>query len=170
MKRGPRLLRVLVIGATLFLAGAAPAGAGPPQAGIFVPGESLGGVSLGMTQAEVGRLWGPTHGVCRSCARTTWLFNYRKFEPEGVGVVFRARRAVRVFTIWRPAGWRTREGLALGANVSELTRTYGPLRKRVCAGYYALVRPEEVGQTVFYVFGSELWGFGLMKRGASPCL
>jgi len=149
---------------------ASGAAAAPPTAGIFVPGESLGGVSLGMAKAEVLRLWGPTHGVCRSCVRTTWLFNYRKFEPEGAGVVFRKGRAVRVFTIWKPAGWRTAQGLEIGADVSEVRRAYGVLEKRVCAGYYALVRPEPRAQSVFYVFGSELWGFGLTKRGASPCL
>jgi hypothetical protein len=102
--------------------------------------------------------------------RTTWLFNYRKFEPEGAGVVFRKGRAIRIFTIWKPAGWRTATGLTLGADVSEVTSVHGRLEKQVCAGYYALVRPEARAQSVFYVFGSELWGFGLIKRGAAPCL
>ena len=159
-----------VLAALVALALAASAEAVLPRAGVFVPGESLSGVSLGMTQADVLRLWGSKHGVCRSCVRTTWLFNYRKFEPEGAGVVFRKGRVVRVFTIWKPAGWRTDGGLTLGADVSEITRVYGALEKRVCAGYYALVRPEARAQSVFYVFGSELWGFGLTKRRASPCL
>ena len=123
-----------------------------------------------MTKAQVLRAWGRRHGVCRECPRTTWYFNYRNFEPQGVGVVLEHGRAVHVFTIWKPEGWRTPEGLTLGSAVSEITLTYGPLRKRECAGHYALVAPGRRAQSAFYVAGDELWGFGLMRPGAFPCL
>ena len=48
---GPRALGALVAGC-LALA-VVPAAYAPPRAGVFVPGESLGGVRLGMTQEEV---------------------------------------------------------------------------------------------------------------------
>lgn len=165
------------LGAAIGLAGSTSAApdsgaraAAPPRAGELVLGKSLGGVRLGMTKAQVLCLWGSRHGVCRDCPRTTWYFNYRAFEPQGAGVVFERGRAVHVFTIWKPAGWRTPEGLRLGAEVSEITLTYGPLTKRECSGYYALVAPARDAQSAFYVAGDELWGFGLTRPGSSPCL
>jgi hypothetical protein len=60
--------------------------------GVLVPGETLGGVRIGMTKAEVGANWGDRRGVCRECRRTTWYFNYRPFQPQGAGVVFERGR------------------------------------------------------------------------------
>ena len=165
---GPRALGALAAAAALALAPRAAAAL--PQAGVFVTGERLGGVSLGMAEADVLHTWGPRHGVCRSCVRTTWYFNYREFQPQGAGVVFRKGRVARIFTLWKPAGWRTAEGLVLGAAVSDVTRRYGVLEKQVCAGYYALTVHGHRAQSAFYVYGSELWGFGLTRPGASPCL
>jgi hypothetical protein len=135
-----------------------------------VPGKELGGVSLGMRKQEVLDVWGHRHGVCRSCPRETWYFNYRPFEPEGAGVVFERNRVVHVFTVWQPPGWRTPEGLALGDPASEATGVYGALDRRQCTFYYALLEPARRVQSVFYVFEEEIWGFGLIERDASPCL
>lgn len=154
---------------------AASATAAPPRPGHFAPGTHLGGVKIGMTKADVTTQWGSRHGVCRECARTTWYFNYRPFEPQGVGVVFERDRVAHVFTVWRPNGWRTARGLTLGAPASEISKTYGPLDRRECgrgmpSPYYALVRPGLRAQTAFYVFRDRLWGFGLTVPDASPCL
>jgi hypothetical protein len=154
---------------------AAPAAGAPPRPGNFAPETHLGGVEIGMTKAQVTRLWGKRHGVCRECRRTTWYFNYRPFEPQGVAVVFERNRVAYVFTVWRPNGWRTARGLTLGAPASEISKTYGPLDRRECGRgmprpYYALVRPGLRAQTVFYVFRDRLWGFGLTVPDASPCL
>jgi hypothetical protein len=136
----------------------------------FVPGKSLGGARLGMTPAQVALVWGRTHGVCRSCARTTWYFNAKPFQPQGVAASFDGGRAVALWTVWQPDGWRTREGLALGDAVARITETYGALERNVCGGYEALVRRRGKAQSVFYVVDSKLWGFGLMSPGLSPCL
>jgi hypothetical protein len=144
--------------------------AAPPNPGTFTPEADLGGVEIGMKKADVTSLWGERHGVCRECFRTTWYFNYRPFTPQGVGVVFERNRVAHVFTVWRPAGWRTAQGLRLGAPASEISKTYGPMDRRSCTLYYALVRPGVRAQTVFYVFRDRLWGFGLTIPDASPCL
>ena len=134
---------------------------------MFVPGASLAGVELGMTKRQVLREWGARHGVCRDCPRTTWYFNYRPFEPEGAGVVFRAERVVHVFTVWRPRGWRTDDGLTLGAAETEIGSV---LSERACAGYDALLSPGRSADSVYYVYRGKLWGFGLVRPGRDPCL
>lgn len=158
----------LVAAGALALAGseAAPA----PERGLLIPGESLGGVRIGMTKSAVADTWGSRHGVCRNCSHTTWYFNYKPFQPEGVGVVFERGRVARVFTLWQPEGWRTPEGLRVGEPAAEVARTYGPLDRRRCIRYDALVQPGLGAQTVYYVFENEVWGFGLTVPDASPCL
>lgn len=165
---GARALGALLAGLVLALAG--PAGAEVPRRGVLVPGERLGGVRVGMTKAQVTRVWGERHGTCRGCFRTTWYFNYRPFEPQGAGVVFERGRVAHVFTVWRPRGWKTTRGLTLGDPAAEISRTYGPLDRRRCIFYYALVSPGLRAQTVYYVFRDRLWGFGLTVPEASPCL
>ena len=147
-----------------------PAAGAPPTRGEFIPGTELGGVSLGMTKKEVLAAWGKRHGVCRGCRRETWYFNYEPFTPEGAGVVFERGRVVHAFTVWQPAGWRTPQGLALGDPSSEASRVYGSLDRRQCTFYHALLQPGRRAQSVFYVFRNEIWGFGLTKPNASPCL
>jgi hypothetical protein len=144
--------------------------AAPPRQAEFVPGQSLAGVRVGMTPAQVLRAWGKRHGVCRICPDRTWYFNYRPFTPEGAGVVFRRGRVVHVFTVWRPSGWKTPEGLVLGAPASDVSRMYGSLDRRPCTSYHALLRPGKRVESVFYVFRDKVWGFGLILKNASPCL
>ena len=165
---GPRALGALVVAACVALA--VPATAAPPRAGLFVPGESLGGVRLGMTEKEVLKAWGAQHGVCKDCETKTWYFNYRPFEPQGTGVTFENGRVAQAFTVWRPIGWKTPEGLFLAADSSDVSRFYGSLDKRQCVRYEALLLPGKKVTSVFYVFRDKVWGFGLMKPGASPCL
>jgi len=166
---GPRALGALA--AALCVALAVPATAfAPARKGELVPGKSLGEVHLGMTKAEVLDEWGTPHGVCRDCVAETWYFNYDPFQPQGTGVIFDKGEVVAAFTVWRPTGWKTPEGLELGADGSEVARTYGSLDKRECTSYEALLLPGKKVTSVFYVFRDKLWGFGLMKPDASPCL
>jgi hypothetical protein len=146
------------------------ASAAPPQRGEFVPGRSLAGVHLGMTKQEVLAAWGKRHGICRNCPSETWYFNYRPFTPQGTGVVFERGRVAHAFTVWRPSGWQTSAGLALGDPASEVARVYGSLDRRQCTFYYALLKPAKRAQSVFYVFRGQVWGFGLILPNASPCL
>jgi hypothetical protein len=174
-----RVKHKLVLSAAVFAAVLVMAGSGAgtttgesgaPERGLFAPGESLGGVRIGMTQAAVLREWGDRFGRCRDCPRTTWYFNYRPFLPQGVGVGFERGRVTHVFTLWQPQEWRTPEGLVLGDPAADIARTYGPLDRRECARYYALVDPGARTQSVYYVFDDEVWGFALTVPDASPCL
>jgi hypothetical protein len=165
---GTRALSALALGAALVLA--LPAAGAPPKQGEFVPGKSLAGIRLGMTRQEVAAAWGMGHGVCRGCPRETWYFNYRPFTPQGAGVVFERGRVAHAFTVWRPVGWKTPEGLTLGDPASEVARVYGSLDRRQCTFYYALLKPAKRVESVFYVFRDQVWGFGLIRSNASPCL
>jgi hypothetical protein len=166
---GPRVARAVAIAATVVAALASPAVAAAPVQGVFVPGESLGGIRLGMTGADVRARWGFRYGVCRNCARTTWYFNLKPFQPQGGGVEFRGGRVARVFTVWRPLGWRTTDGIALGVRSDELpfVRSTEP---RSCDGYSAYAVRDGRATSIFYLFRGRLWGFALMRRGLSPCL
>lgn len=146
------------------------AAAAPSEERLFVPGESLGGLELGASKAEVRRVWGERHGVCRSCRQPTWYFNERPFEPQGTGVVLDDGRAAHLFTMWQPEGWRTPDGLSLGADEAEVTRAQRALIRRRCAGYDALVVSGGRAQSVFYLLEGELFGFGLTRPDANPCL
>jgi hypothetical protein len=144
--------------------------AAPPPRGVFAPGESLGGLRLGMTKAQVRAAWGTDFGRCRNCARETWYFNYRPFTPQGAGVVFQRGRAYHVFTLWQPAGWRTTKGLTLGALEGQVTQAYGTLQRRSCRDYDALVLRSPEAQNLFYIHEGVLWGFGLTRPESDPCL
>jgi len=164
---GPRALGALVAAALTLPATSA---ASLPAHGVFVPGESLGGIRLGDTKSEVLDIWGSRHGVCRDCRRVTWYFNLKPFEPQGAAVVFRRGRVVRAFTVWRPRGWRTDEGLELGATSGALTKAYSDLASRSCDRFTAFLRRGNVRTTsVFYVYRGRLWAFGLMRPRLSPC-
>jgi len=141
-----------------------------PHHGTFAPGRNLGGVGLDMSGAQVERVWGRRHGVCRGCARTTWYFTYRQFDPHGAGVELERGRVVAVFTLWSPAGWQTVDRrLAIGDDTGQITLVEGPLRSVACKNYAALVLPSRGAVSAFYVVEGRLWGFGLTKRGAPVC-
>jgi hypothetical protein len=123
-----------------------------------------------MTEGDVLHAWGKRHGVCKDCEDQTWYFNYEPFQPQGTGVIFDKGRVSQAFTVWRPTGWKTPDGLFLAADASDVPRIYGSLDKRECARYEALLLPGDKVTSVFYVFRDKVWGFGLMKPDASPCL
>ena len=160
-----RLVAVLAIALSL----AGPAGAAPPDAGVLVPGRSLGGVALGQTKAEVERRWGRAYGVCRGCSAETWYFNYFAFQPRGAGVELRRGRVAAVFTLYQPPGWRTTRGLTLGESVARVTAVYGPLVRRECGGYAVLILPGKRATTAFYVLEDKLWAFGLSLPDLPLC-
>jgi hypothetical protein len=123
-----------------------------------------------MSKADVRRVWGTRFGRCRSCDQETWYFTYRQFEPQGAGVEFRRNRVTHVFTLWQPEGWRTPGGVELGDPEAEVTRVHGALVRRRCIRYTALVVAGRRAQTAFYIYDGEIWGFGLTRQGANPCV
>jgi hypothetical protein len=159
MRRVALLLALLLV----------PSAQAAPVRGELVPGRSLGGLELGATKAEVRAAWGTRFGRCRGCVRETWYFNFRRFDPRGLGVEFRGGRAWALFTLWQPAGWRTREGLRLGEHVARVTEVYGALARQACGSYYALTLPGRGAVTAFYVSGDRLWAFGLLDPRSAVC-
>jgi hypothetical protein len=151
------------------LAAATTAAAAPPRAGVLVPGKSLGGLRLHATQADVRAAWGADFGRCRTCGESTWYFTYRRFKPQGAGVAFRRGRVEAIFTLWKPAGWRTKQGLAIGDDASRIRQLYGPVSRSDCGSYYALLLALPTGVTAFYVWDGKVWGFGLLDFLVNPC-
>jgi hypothetical protein len=139
-----------------------------PPAGLVVPGKSLGGIVLGMTPGQVERVWGGSHGRCRSCKQPTWYFNYAAFRPQGAGVEFRKGRVSAVFTLWAPAAWHTPKRLTIGDPAGRVTELYGALPQSHCLRYDAdlILGP---ATTSIYVRDEKVWGFGLSRAGAPVC-
>lgn len=132
-------------------------------------GHSLGSVHLGAAAASVRSALGPSYGVCRGCADTTWYYTYRRFEQQGLGVAFRRGRVVAVFTLWQPPGWHTARGTRLGARIATVKLVYRPTDEVHCGTYSALTL--RIGDTVtaFYATRGRLWGFGLLRAGVPVC-
>ncbi len=143
--------------------------AAPPAAGLVVPGQSLGGLALGSTTAQVRSAWGPRFGVCRDCRARTWYFNLRKFEPQGAGVTFRRGRVVALFTVWSPPGWRTDRGLRIDDPAVRIAGLYGPLLRVNCGTYAAMTLRRGRTTTSVYVVDERVWGFGLSRPGQPVC-
>jgi hypothetical protein len=165
----PRLVGIATV--VVLAATAVPsAGAGPPQGGLLVPGRSLGGVRLGATDASVRARWGSFYGQCHTCRAKTWYFTYTAFQPQGVGVVFRHHRAIALFTIWSPQGWRVAgRNLYLGFTARSVRPIYGRLPRTRCRGYTALVLRGRNATTELYLANGKVWGFGLSRPGVPVC-
>jgi hypothetical protein len=163
------LAAAIATGLAAAVALAAPAAAAPPEAGVLVPGRSLGGIELGATKATVELRWGRAYGICRGCARETWYFNYFAFQARGAGVEWRDGRVAAVITVYQPLGWRTTRGLVLGDSVARVTSVYGALVRRECGGYAVLILPGRSATTAFYVLDDRLWAFGLLRPSLPVC-
>jgi hypothetical protein len=164
------LAAVVAVVAVVAAVAAGVSRAAPPDAGVFVPGRSLGGVTLGSSLDDVVAAWGRAYGRCRGCAAETLYFNRFAFRPEGAGVELRRGRVVAAFTLWAPAGWRTAQGLAIDEPELRLRSTYAPLQRTACRGYEAFTLPGSGARSAVYVVDGRVWGFGLLARGHAVCL
>lgn len=126
-------------------------------------------MQLGTARAAVRSAWGNDFGRCRGCRFPTWYFTYRPYAPQGAGIELRRGRVAAVFTLWSPPGWRTRQGLRIGDPSSRIGELYGPLARRECPGYYALILTGRRALTAFYVVGEKVWGFGLSRPSVPVC-
>jgi hypothetical protein len=139
-----------------------------PHRGAFVPWQSLGGVRLGMTPAQVEQRWGTSHGRCRACKQETWYYNYKPFHPEGAAVRFTRGTVDAVWTLWSPPGWHVGD-LVVGAAEQEVTKRYPATLTVHCGSYAALVLTRRRVTTAFYVYNGSLWGFGLNRSTETAC-
>jgi hypothetical protein len=170
--------RLALLVSMLLLAAPAAAIAGQhrqaalPIRGVFVTGQSLAGVALGDTPADVEATWGTDYTVCRSCTLTTWYFVYRT-QPVGAAVVFdRNDKAVAVFTLGMPLGWRTEKGLLLGQEIHSLTALYPTteMSLRHCIGYNALSLRHGPSVASIYTQADFVYGFALTMPGRPVCM
>jgi hypothetical protein len=161
--------RSLLGSAVIALVLAASAAAGLPRAGVLAPGRSLGGIRLGESQHAVRAALGTFFGRCRGCRQRTWYFTYAQFDKHGLAVEFTRGRVSGVYTLWRPAGWHGPHKLGFGSSVLAVHRRTGASHTVTCTDYDALVRDSARARTAYYLFDGRLWGFGLFRRGASPC-
>jgi hypothetical protein len=161
--------RSLVATAVAALALAAPAGAGLPKAGVLVPGRSLGGIRLGESPGAVRAALGTFYGRCRGCSHRTWYFTYKPLDRHGLAVEFTDGKVSGVYTLWRPAGWHGPNRLGFGSSVLAVHHLARASHAVTCGDYEALARDSARTRTAYYLFRGRLWGFGLFRRGASPC-
>ena len=140
-----------------------------PQPGVFVPGRSLGGMRLGATEAQLRTAWGPQTGVCRGCPQRTLYFTYRKFDRVGTGAELRAGRAVALFTLWAPTGWRTDRGVRIADTTVSVNGVYGTMPRVDCGHYYALLQRRGSVVSAFYFKNDALWAFGLQRASVPVC-
>ena len=159
------LVTTLLIALTL----AAPTAASLPRAGVLVPGLSLGGIRLGESPRAVRGALGTVYGVCHGCPRRTWYLTYAPGDKHGLAVEFTGGKVSGLYTLWRPAGWHASHKLGFGSSALAVHRRTGASRTLVCRGYEALVGDSARASTAYYLVNSRLWGFGLFRRGASPC-
>jgi hypothetical protein len=159
-----------LIGAAVAALCLSPASAAAlPRPGSLVPARSLAGVRIGEPAAAVRAALGRGYGVCQGCARTTWYFNYRRFDQHGLAVELTRGRVSAVYTLWQPPGWRAPHGLQLGATQVQVTKLAGTLVPVECSGYEALVSDAHGVRTAYYIVDAKLWGFGLLQARESPC-
>jgi hypothetical protein len=142
---------------------------GLPQPGVLVAGASLGGVRLGSTETQVRRSWGPRVGVCRGCARRTLYFTYARFDQVGTGAEFVRGRAVALYTLWSPTGWRTDRGVRLGDPELRVVSEHRGLSRTECGHYEALSARRGRVVTVFWFRDGILWAFGIQRPSVPLC-
>ena len=140
-----------------------------PQQGVLVPGKSLAGVRLGATEAQVRAEWGPRVGVCRGCPRRTLYFTYTAFDQTGTGAEFVRGRAVALYTLWLPTGWRTSTGARLGDPELSVTGRHRGTRRVECGHYFALTLRRNRVVTGFWFSEDSLWAFGLLRPSVGVC-
>jgi hypothetical protein len=167
----PKLALALVLAALALPAQsiATPTKAALPQKALLVPGKSLAGVKLGDPVERVLALWGSDYRVCSWCDVPTWFFTYAD-QAIGAGIGIRNNRVVAVFTLGTPIGWKTTDGLQLGASLAAVDEVYESLRWKSCIGYVAMtLKKTSSVVTSIYTDGNTVYGFALTHPSQPVC-
>jgi hypothetical protein len=146
-----------------------------------VVGQSLAGVSLGQTPAQVRQLWGSNFILCPRdyCKDKSWLYYLPAdtsrlrldpvASPVGAAVRFRNNRAYAVFTLGATLGWRTSQGIRVADPTSRIYEFYGNTSTTDCIGYQALSLRTANVVSSFYLTGGVVYGFALTAPGVPVC-
>ena len=155
------------------LAAALAAAALLPAQGVLVPTQSLAGVRLGDTPAQVRAVVGSGYQRCRPCAAPTWFYfrtNGFQGAETGLGVTFRSGRVVAVFTLGMPRGWRTTAGIRVGDDQHRLAKLYGSsLKLTPCIGFMAHSMRRASTVTTYFTQDAFVSGFALTRPGETVC-
>jgi hypothetical protein len=161
-----------------------------------VPGQSIAGIRIGMTQSQVARLWGHSYVVCRGCGPLlVWLYEYPGAEPLGAAVKFSVPSAtastssgklagssksttsttttssgkvIAVFTLGSPLGWGTK-GAMMFDPVSNVYDLFGNTGDAPCIGYDALTVRIGSNTMSFYTASGVIYGFALTAPSQPAC-
>jgi hypothetical protein len=150
-----------------------------PTSGVLVPGVSLAGVKIGMSQTQVKAVLGNNVYECTTdvtllCKEPTWLFEYTHGEPLGLAVKFHSvkggtPKVSAVFTLGAIEGWKTREGLKIGDPVSNIYSFYATPIDTLCVGFEALSARQGTVTTSFYTADGIVYGFALTTPPEKVC-
>jgi hypothetical protein len=100
--------------------GVIPAWGGSTSEGEIVPGKGVGSITVGMTSADVMRLWGPPSRTENSSDGVI-LFDYG--DAKGVGVFVLGERIMQIMVVTQ--AWSV-NGLKIGATRPEVLAFFGP--------------------------------------------
>ncbi len=143
-----------------------------PVRGIVVPGQSIGSLTLGTTQAAVTTRWGKSYEICGSgCGKSalvTWLYTYRGPEPLGAAVRFLNGKLVAVFTLGSPVGWGLK-GVMMGDPITNVYNVFGSPGTQNCIGYTALTERIGNSTTAIYSANGVVYGYALVSPTQSAC-
>ena len=167
---------MLLVVALALAAATAATGSGTQQAhfplkGIVVPGVSIGGIQIGMTEQQVLARWGHDFEVCVTCRpRVTWFYEYKGSEPLGAAIRFDVKGKVSaVFTLGSPLGWGTRGKVMMFDPVKNVYNVLENPRMVPCIGYAALVMRAGRNSMSIYTAAGVVYGFALTAPGEPPC-
>jgi hypothetical protein len=151
-----------------------------PTIGVFVPGVSLAGVKLGMSQVQVAQVLGKNPVLCTVkitdlCKEPVYLYEYTHGEPLGVAVKFHAPKpkatpvVSAVFMLGTIAGWKTKDGLKIGDPVSNIYNFYSTPITTNCIGFSAFSAKSGKVVTSFYTADGIVSGFALSQPPEGIC-
>jgi hypothetical protein len=144
-----------------------------PSHGVLMPQQSLAGVRLGDTPAQVRATIGTRYSVCKTCDSPSWFYFTRadfRGGENGLGVSFRKGRVAAVYTLGYPVGWRTTQGLKVGQEQKRLIELYGgSLSPKECVGYMAHSKRGPKAVTTYFTMETFVSGFALTLPSEPVC-
>jgi hypothetical protein len=144
----------------------APAAALPAR-GVFVMGQSLGGVALGDSATRVRDVLGSRYTMCDTCDPMTWFYLDPKKDFAGVGVAFRHGIVTAVYTLGQPMGWHTTNGVTVGTMLPSSNTLSGQATN--CVGYGATSMRSGNTVTSILTNGPVVYGFALTRPSEPVC-
>ena len=198
-RRSPVALVAAAVAALAFQAAAGAQTTNFPSHGLVVPGHSIGGITLGMTEKQVEQRWGHSFEACTKCgANLVWLYQYPGSEPLGAAIKFGVPAGSAVPTSATTSTKKTAattvplpklnpaakvvavftlgsplgwgtKGAMMFDPVSNVYNLFGNPGDAQCIGYDALTVRIGAGTMSFYTASGVIYGYALTAPSQSPC-